>query len=110
MPAKYPDNTIAGLQQCSSKWLAKLPDDTSTKHIEFNYLTDHPYICKPDHITLVLNSLHWLPVIYRSLYKILMNAYRALHGTVPRYLEEFIVAHQPIYSVLLFGENPQAVA
>ena len=42
-----------------------------------------------------MNSLHWLPVIYRSQYKILIYAYKSLHGTATQYLEELVVAHQP---------------
>jgi len=34
-----------------------------------------------EHITPVLNNLHWLLVIYRSQYKILMYTFKALQGT-----------------------------
>jgi exonuclease III len=54
---------------------------------------------KRDHVTPVLNSLHWLPVIYRSQYKILTYAYKSLHGTAPQYLEELVVAYQPTRSL-----------
>jgi len=35
---------------------------------------------KIEHITPVFNSLHWLPLIYRSQYKILMYTFKALKG------------------------------
>ena len=54
---------------------------------------------KRDHVTPILNSLHWLPVIYRSQYKILTYAYKSLHGTAPQYLEELVVAYQPTRSL-----------
>jgi len=54
---------------------------------------------KREHITPVLNSLHWLPVIYRSQYKILMYTFKALQGTAPRYLEELVVPYQPTRSL-----------
>ena len=46
---------------------------------------------KRQHITPVLNSMHWLPVTYRSKYKILVFAYKTLKGTAPWYLEELVV-------------------
>ena len=54
---------------------------------------------KREHITPVLNSLHWLPVIYRSQYKILMYTFKALQGTVPQYLEELVIPYQPTRSL-----------
>ena len=49
---------------------------------------------KREHITPVLNSLYWLPVIYRSQYNILMSTFKALRGNVPQYLEELVVPYQ----------------
>ena len=37
---------------------------------------------KYDHITRVFKQLHWLPVLSRTEYKILMLAFRCLHGLV----------------------------
>ena len=54
---------------------------------------------KREHITPVLNSLHWLPVIYWSQYKILMYTFKALQGTAPQYLEELVVQYQPTRSL-----------
>ncbi len=39
-----------------------------------------------DHITPVLRNLHWLPVIYRIQYKILLITYKAITGKAPDYL------------------------
>jgi hypothetical protein len=50
---------------------------------------------KREHITPVLNSLHWLPVIYRSQYNILMYTFKALQGTAPQYLMELVIPYQP---------------
>jgi hypothetical protein len=60
---------------------------------------------KRQHITPVLNSLHWLPVIYRSKYKILVYAYKTLNGTAPRYLEELVVPYQPTRSLRSESES-----
>jgi len=41
---------------------------------------------KFDHITPVLKQLHWLPVCYRIIFKILPLVYKALNGTAPYYI------------------------
>ena len=48
---------------------------------------------KIEHITPVLNSLHWLPAMYRSQYKILVHAHKALHESAPQYSEELVIYH-----------------
>ena len=41
---------------------------------------------KHDHITLVMRSLHWLPVRSRIIFKILLLVYKFIHGLAPAYL------------------------
>jgi hypothetical protein len=41
---------------------------------------------KRDHITPVLYELHWLPVKYRIMYKILLLVYKAIHNIAPQYI------------------------
>ena len=43
-----------------------------------------------DHITPVLNELHWLPV-----YKVLMIAFSALHDLAPGYIQELLDWYRP---------------
>jgi len=38
---------------------------------------------KRDHITLMLKSLHWLPVKFRIDFKVLLFVYKALIGLAP---------------------------
>ena len=40
-----------------------------------------------DHITPVLQKLHWLPVRYRNMYNILIFTYKCIHGLTPLYLQ-----------------------
>ncbi len=40
---------------------------------------------KYDHITPILQSLHWLPIKFRISYKILLLAYKALNDLAPAY-------------------------
>ncbi len=40
---------------------------------------------KYEHITPILQSLHWLPIKFRISYKILLLAYKALNDLAPAY-------------------------
>ena len=48
-----------------------------------------------EHITPVLNELHWLPVDQRINYKVLCLTYLCVHGEGPEYLKETIPQYQP---------------
>ena len=45
---------------------------------------------KTDHITPVLCKLHWLPVQYRIIFKILLLLYKGLNGLAPAYISELL--------------------
>lgn len=44
------------------------------------------HVSKFQHITPVLIGLHWLPVNYRIIFKVLLLVYKSLNGTSPSYL------------------------
>ena len=46
---------------------------------------------RTDHITPVLQSLHWLPIKYRVLFKLLLLTYRCVYGLAPNYLSSLVV-------------------
>lgn len=48
-----------------------------------------------DHITPVLEALHWLPIKFRIDFKILMLTYKALHGLAPTYLSDLLSFYTP---------------
>ena len=50
---------------------------------------------KHDHITPVLKELRWLPVRKRIEFKILLLAYKSLHGTAPSNLREMLKEYVP---------------
>jgi len=52
--------------------------------------------CRYDHVTPLLNDLHWLRVPECITYKLCFLVYNCLHGTAPRYLQETI---QPVAEV-----------
>ena len=46
---------------------------------------------KYDHITPILQSLHWLPVSSRIEYKIALLAHQCVHGHAPPYLKDLLI-------------------
>ena len=48
-----------------------------------------------NHITPLLESLHWLPVKQRAIYKILLLTYKALHGLSPVFISDLLHVHVP---------------
>ena len=41
-------------------------------------------------VTPLLKSLHWLPVKYRIIFKVLLITFKAIHGLAPVYISELI--------------------
>ncbi len=54
---------------------------------------------KYDHITPILQSLHWLPIKFRISYTILLIAYKALNGLAPAYLTNLLSRYNPTRSL-----------
>ena len=50
---------------------------------------------KHDTVRPLLLQLHWLPVHFRITYKILLLAYKALHGQAPIYISEMLKPYVP---------------
>jgi hypothetical protein len=50
---------------------------------------------KYDHITPVLQNLHWLPIEQRITFKILCLTYQCVSGTAPAYLTELVQPYSP---------------
>ena len=45
---------------------------------------------RQEHITPILRSLHWLPVHYRIVLKIMFLTYKALNGLAPDYIKDLL--------------------
>ncbi len=54
---------------------------------------------KYDHITPILQSLHWLPIKLRISYKISLLTYKALNGLAPAYLTSLLSRYNPSRSL-----------
>ena len=48
-----------------------------------------------DHVTPLMRELHWLPIRERIHFKILIMAYKAIHGIVPGYIQELLILKVP---------------
>ncbi len=54
---------------------------------------------KHDHITPVLQQLHWLPIEHRISFKILSLVFKALHGLAPPYICDLLHPYVPARSL-----------
>ncbi len=54
---------------------------------------------KYDHITPILQSLHWLPIKFRICYKILLLTSKALNGLAPAHLTNLLSRYNPTRSL-----------
>ena len=43
-----------------------------------------------DHISPVMKDLHWLPVKYRVMFKLVVYTFKALHGSASTYIHQLI--------------------
>ena len=50
---------------------------------------------KSEHITPILQNLHWLPVEQRIIFKLLITTYKALNGMAPEYLSNLLTLYRP---------------
>jgi hypothetical protein len=48
-----------------------------------------------EHITPVLQDLHWLPVKQRVIFKVLLIVFKSIHNLTPQYLSQLISVHVP---------------
>ena len=51
-------------------------------------------IGRPDNITPILKTLHWLPISFRIEYKILLLCFKALHDLAPKYLADLLIPYK----------------
>ena len=52
-------------------------------------------IPKAAHITQYMKDLHWLPIVMRIRFKVLLLTYRAYHDMAPAYLCELVTPYTP---------------
>ena len=52
---------------------------------------------KYSHITPVIKSLHWLPIMHHSVFKTALLVYKFLHSGRPKYFEPFLKPRHSVY-------------
>ena len=52
-------------------------------------------VSRREHITPVLESLHWLPIEQRTVYKILLITFKALKGMAPIFISDMLALYKP---------------
>ena len=60
---------------------------------------------KRDHITPILFDLHWLPVIHRINFKVLLLTYKTLCGMAPAYMSDIIHPYVPARTLRSSSSN-----
>ena len=83
--------------KCTNELLYGLPEHLILKlqrvqNAGARLITNSPKHC---HITPILHQLHWLPVRFRCIFKILCIVFRCLNGLGPKYLTEYLHFYQP---------------
>ena len=58
-----------------------------------------------NHITPVLQSLHWLPVCSRIKYKTALMTYKIMNDMAPTYLCDLVTPYEPARSLRSEGQN-----
>ena len=53
---------------------------------------------RSDHVTPILRNLHWLPVVKRIEFKILLITYKTIHGQPADYLKPLIEMYRPSWN------------
>ena len=54
------------------------------------YATTEVNATRFHHISRVMKDLHWLPVKYRIMFKLVVYTFKALHGSAPTYIHQLI--------------------
>ena len=54
----------------------------------------------------LIQSLHWLPVRERSVFKTLLFVYKSFHGQAPTYIKDCFTLHCPLRPNLRSGTDP----
>ena len=62
-------------------------------------------VSRYNHVTQILESLHWLPVRYRIQYKIIITTYKASHLIAPNYLSDLLEFYQPMRTLRSSSES-----
>ena len=86
----YGNSLLAGLPDSQIQRLQKV-QNCAARIITFTK--------RHEHITPVLEHLHWLPVKYRIEHNVLTHTYKALHNEAPSYISDLVQKYTPSRSL-----------
>ena len=92
----YCNSLLYGLPSSSLKKLQKV-QNMAAKILTLRW--------KYEHITPILQELHWLPVEHRITYNILLTTHRALNGKAPQYITDLLTPYIPARNLRSEGEG-----
>ena len=77
--------------------LAQLPHVTlkPLQHIQNIAARLITKVKKQEHISPILQSLHWLPIAQRIKFKVLILVFKSLHQEAPAYLQKLVIPYKP---------------
>ena len=78
-----------------------------TSPVYSEYITRLPcrLIKRSDSATSLLRELHWLPIVCRVDFKLLVFTYKAMHNDAPVYLCELVCPYQPTRTLRSANHN-----
>ena len=65
----------------------------------------HFLLLQHEHITPILLNLHWLPIRYRVVFKILLITYKALNNFAPSYIRDLLTLYVPYRQLRSSSKN-----
>ena len=74
-------------------------------NVQYNILNFFFCFHKFTHITPVLKQLHWLPVVERIKFKILLLTWKIVHGFAPHYFDDLISEYVPSRNLRSSGDR-----
>ena len=60
---------------------------------------------KRAHIKPILKSLHWLPIKYRIIFKVLLLVFKSFQGNAPEYILDMLPSYTPLRHLRSAGSN-----
>ena len=81
------------------------PLDPKKIRAEGSMHKDTTYLHQFEHVTSILQTLHWLPVKKRIVFKILLLTFKVLNGQPPSYLSDLLVVNRPVRALRSNSDN-----